>query len=167
MTYDETRTVFVLSLCVLACTSNAILSGSRLLQHVWSMAPGQQQHYLGVSWNFRILGVIADTMTYNLTKSLSQVSVTASIYQRMDHFIEKLTVWVAKPPTSMLWQGSSWMYHFMADGTLMTEVFVRGEIPWQVKKPEHREEPTLPFSSGLHLLSINQALPLPHYRPNA
>lgn len=70
MTYDETKTVFVLSLCVLACTPNAILLGSRLLLYVWIMAP-EKQHYLGVYWNFRIWGVISETMIYNFTKFLS------------------------------------------------------------------------------------------------
>lgn len=71
MTYDETKTVFVLSLCVLACSSNAILLGSRLLLYEWFMVPEKQQHYLGILGISEFLGVISETMVYNLSKSLS------------------------------------------------------------------------------------------------
>lgn len=140
--------LYLFFLCVYwQCSSNAILLGSRLLLYEWYMVPEKQQHYLGVLGISEFLGVISETMVYNLTKSLSQFFVTVSIYWTVGNFVKKLTISITKTQANVLWQGSSWMYHFMTDGTLMARVFVEGRY-------QSTERPILPFSSGLYLLSI-------------
>ena len=66
MTYDVTKTVFVLFLCQYWHVTNMILSAGRhLLLKVWFLDQ-QHQHYVTASWKCRILGAIPEIPNHDL-----------------------------------------------------------------------------------------------------